>query len=338
MLSDIKAKLPTFITLFATAYGLFLAGCGTSGDGIVARIGNYPLSLKEYERQYLKNNGGQAAADTSTEIGRTDFLNLLVKYRLKVMEAKSLGYDKDPEIMKELGEYRNSLAIPYLTERALIDKKIEVLYNRRLDEVRAAHILIRPPVDSTGKQDTSVAYAKARDVLRRALQGERFDSLASRNSDDPGTAKSGGDLMYFTAGMTLPAFDDAIYSLSPGQVYPDLVKTIFGYHIVKLLERKPARGEIEVSHILARFPEKDPADTAAAYAKIHAVLDSLHRGVSFKELAQRNSEDPSSAANGGDLGWVGRRRFVPEFEMVAFNMKVGETSDIVRTGFRYHII
>jgi peptidyl-prolyl cis-trans isomerase SurA len=335
---DIRFSFALVLVLFSCIGGSFLAGCGASGDGVLAKIGDYSLTVPEYERQYLKNNGGQAAVDSSTDVGLRDFLHLLVKYRLKVLEAKSFGYDKDPEILKELNEYRNSLAVPYLTERALIDKKIEKLYQRRLEEVRASHILIRAIADSTGKQDTAAAYAKARDVLRRAMQGERFDSLATRNSDDPGTAKNGGDLLYFTAGMTLPVFDDAVYSLKPGEIYPEPIKTVFGYHIVKLTERKKARGEIEVSHILARFPESNPKDTASAYAKIVSVRDSLRRGIDFKELAMRNSEDPSSANNGGDLGWVGRRRFVPEFEMAAFSMKVGETSDIVRTNFGYHII
>ncbi|MDH7515157.1 MAG: peptidylprolyl isomerase, partial [Bacteroidota bacterium] len=176
--------------------GMLFVGCGATGDEVVAVIGDYTLTKGEYERQYLKNNGGKAAADTSTFAGRMDFLELLVKYRLKVLEAKAQGYDKDPEIIKELAEYRNSLAVPYLSERAVIDPQIKKLYDRRKEEVRAAHILLRTQPDSTGRIDTATVYRRAWDILREAQEGVPFDTLAVRWSQDPGSAKNGGDLMY----------------------------------------------------------------------------------------------------------------------------------------------
>jgi peptidyl-prolyl cis-trans isomerase SurA len=306
---------------------------------VLAEIGDYTLTLGEFERQFIRNNGGEEAALASTPEQRKDFLDLLIKYRLKVLEAMKKGYNEDEEILSELKDYRNSLAIPYLTERELVDPKIEDLYKRRLTEVRAAHILIRPEADSLGRYDSLAALQRAKDVIRMAQAGENWDSLVVRYSMDKGTTSRGGDLFYFTAGMTVPAFDDAVYSLKkPGDIYPEPVQTMFGYHVVKLLDRRPARGEIQVSHILVRIPQDNPTDTLAAYKKIHAILDSLNNGVDFKELAKRNSEDPGSGANGGDLGWNGRRRFVPEFELVAFDLPVGGTSGVVRTMFGYHII
>ncbi|MDH7516725.1 MAG: peptidylprolyl isomerase, partial [Bacteroidota bacterium] len=140
------------------------------------------------------------------------------------------------------------------------------------------------------------------------------------------------------AGMTVPVFDEAVYSLRPGEIYPRPVRTLFGYHIVKLLDRRPTRGEIEVSHILVRIPSDKPEDSLAAYAKIASILDTLRKGGDFAELARRNSEDAVSGERGGNLGWVGRRRFVPPFELAAFELPVGGTSGIVRTTFGYHII
>jgi peptidyl-prolyl cis-trans isomerase SurA len=393
---------PRPLLLAASAALLFAAGCGSSGDAVLATFGpytaryydtlaagaprpadsallQYTLTLQEYERQYVKSNGPEpttiadwkalyerqsdwgaetfkklaqeqsggsdgAKVDSAAlqarlrEYFRTDFLNLLVKYRLKVLEAHARGYQRDSATQAELAQYRNTLAVPFLTERAVIDPAVRKLYERRREEIRVAHIIIRLAQDSTGRVDTVALRAKAQGILDRALAGERFDSLAMRYSDDPATAKTGGDLYFFTAGMTAPSFEDAAYSLKPGQVYPKLVQTYFGFHIVKLLDRIPARGDIRVHHILTRPPQDKPDDTAAAYAKITAVLDTLRRGGDFRELAMRNSDDPSAASNGGDLGWSGRRHFVPEFDMVAFGLAVGETSGIVRTGYGYHII
>ncbi len=312
---------------------------GATKQSVLATIGTYDLMLDEFENQYIRNNGGETAAARSSKEERMEFLELLIKYRLKVHEARSKEYDKDAEIVKELQEYRNSLAIPYFTERALIDAKIRELYELQKEEVRAAHVLVRVANDSLGHPDSLAAIAKAEDIIRKAQSGIPFDTLAVRNSDDRGTAEKGGDLLYFTAGMTVPAFDNAVYSLkNPGDIYPVPVRSMFGYHVIKLLERRPSRGEIQVSHILIRTPADSPADTADAYNKLLTIIDSLKDGASFADLAMRNSEDPGSAPRGGDLGWVGRRKFVPEFEMVAFDLKEGVLSRPVRTQFGYHVI
>lgn len=321
------------VTLFAA-----LPVTAQEKKDVVAKIGSYTLTLGEYERQFIRNNGGEAAAARSTMESRSEFLDLLVKYRLKVLEARDKGYDKDPEIQRELTEYRNSLAVPYLTERALIDPKIERLHRLRQEEVLVAHILVPISVDSLGVKDTLSAYIKAMDIIRQANDGVSFDSLARQYSEDRQTRERGGVLGWFMAGMTVPAFDDAAYALKPGQLRQRPVRTMFGYHVVFLHDRKPARGEIKVGHILVRIPMDNPSDTTAAFAKIGAIRDTLRGGADFAMLALRNSEDPSSGANGGDLGWVGRHKFVPEFDAVAFELKPGELSRIVRTPFGYHLI
>lgn len=308
-------------------------------QNVVATIGTYSLTLDEFERQYIRNNGGEAAAARSSMDERKEFLQLLVKYRLKVLEAREKGFDKDPDIVKELQEYRNNLAEPFFVERALADGKVKELYDMQRDEVRAAHILIRITNDTLGRPDTLTALAKANDLLKQIQAGASFEEMAAKHSEDKGTAENGGDLHFFTAGMTVPSFDNAVYSLkNKGDVLPTPVRTMFGYHLVKLLDRRPARGELQVSHILVRIPVENPTDTAAAFAKINSIADSLKKGERFADLAMRNSEDPTSGVRGGDLGWVGRRKFVPEFEMAAFSMKEGDISAPVRTQFGYHII
>jgi peptidyl-prolyl cis-trans isomerase SurA len=176
------------------------------------------------------------------------------------------------------------------------------------------------------------------EVIRLANDGVPFDSLARQYSEDRGTNENGGQLGWFSAGMTVPAFDKAAYTLKPGQVAQRPIRTMFGYHVLMMNGRQKARGEIQVSHILVRIPQDNPEDTTAAFAKITAIRDSLMRGEDFAAMALRNSEDPTSGANGGDLGWVGRRKFVPEFEAVAFSITPGELSRPLRTQFGYHLL
>lgn len=329
----------TVIFAFILSCTIGFLGCSGSSGPTVARINGENISLGEYEKQYIRNNGGVDAALKSTMDERKDFLNLLVKYRLKVLEAKSKGYDKDPEVRNELTEYRQSLATPYLTERELIDPYIKKLYERRLDDVHASHIMIAFITDSIGVQDTMATLNKAKDVLKLAQTGVPFDSLARQYSADTRRNQNGGDLGFFTAGMTLPVFDDAVYSLKPGQLYSYPVRTPFGYHVVKLIDRRKSRGRLRPAHILVRLPVENPSDSAAAFAKISLILDTLlNKGGKFEELAMRNSEDPVSGANGGDLGFAEAGKFVPQFAEAAFALKVGEISGVVRSPFGYHII
>ena len=331
-----SARLLLILAIFSIS-AAFL-GCSGSSGPIVAKIGPEELTLKDYERQYLRNNGGPEAALKATADEKKDFLNLLVKYRLKVLEARDKGYDKDPEIVNELREYRQSLAIPYLTERELIEPNIKKLYNRRLEEVRVSHIMISYVTDTTGAQDTLATLNKAKEVLALAKQGITFDTLALKYSADTRGQKNGGDLGFFTAGLTLPVFDDAVYSLKPGEIYPHPIRTPFGYHIAKLTEKRSSRGQLRTSHILVRLPVENPGDTSAAFAKISLIHDTLKKGGNFEELAKRNSEDPGSGPNGGDIGFSEYTRLVPQYAEAAFRMKVGEVSGVVHSQFGYHII
>jgi peptidyl-prolyl cis-trans isomerase SurA len=313
-----------------------LIGCNPKeSETLVARIGDEKMTVKYYEELYLKNNGGKESVKNATMENKKRFLDLIVNYRLKVQEAVQRGYAEDPEIRKELADYRQSLAVPYLLEREVSDPNIRQLYERRKVDVRVSHILIRP--DSPKPEDTLRAWNVGMDVIRRLKAGERFDSLALHYSAVPSVQKDGGDLYFFTGGMTIPVFEDACYGLNIGEVYPTPVKTQYGYHIIKLTDKRP-RVSVKASHILIRFNPDSTADTLRAWNEIQDILKTARTGGNFEALAKQLSQDPGSAPNGGDLGYFERRRMVPEFETVAFALKVGEISNVVRTAFGYHII
>jgi peptidyl-prolyl cis-trans isomerase C len=111
---------------------------------------------------------------------------------------------------------------------------------RQGERVRASHILIRTAenADAGAKQE---ARAKAADVLKQVKSGKEFGELAKFYSQDPGSASSGGDLGYFSQGQMVPPFEQAAFALKPGDV-SDVVETPFGYHIIKVADRQPARA------------------------------------------------------------------------------------------------
>ncbi len=317
-----------------------LAGCApTQQESIVARIGQDPLTLREYERIYVKSNGSRDSGATASMDERAKFLDLVVKYKLKLKDAYAQGLDRKSEVVDEIAQYKGSLAQSFLTEREVVRPGVRQLYKRRMEEIRMAHILLPFPANAS-PEDSLAAYKRAAGVIDSLRAGKDFGTLAATLSIDPSAAENKGDLYYATGGDFVTPFEDAAYSLKPGEVYPTPVRTRFGLHIIKLLDRKPSQGEVRASHIMIRFPSATPApdDTAKAYERIRKVQDSVAAGIDFADLARRNSEDGGSAPRGGDLNWFTRRRWVRPFDDTVMTLTVGQVSGIVRTSYGYHLI
>ena len=318
---------------------LILPSCSPkASDTIILEVGTSKVSLGEYENFFVRNSGGMDSARNSTTEEREHFLDLLTNYKLKLADAYDRNLMNDPEIINELREYRASLASTFVLDRELTAPGVQELYNRRLSNVRAQHILLSVKPDAT-PEDTLKAYTKAMDIIRRAIAGQNFDTLAMQYSEDPSVKTNHGDLYYFTGGEMVKPFEDAAYSQKKGEVSPRPARSTFGYHIIKVLDNEPSRS-IKVAHIMAQFQTQSPdsADMEKTLARIKGIQDSLKKGWEFGKLAVKLSEDAGSAPNGGDLGWFERRRWIQPFDEAAFALKVGQTSDIVRTRFGYHII
>ncbi len=314
-------------------------GCSPkAGDVIVLQVGNSKVSLADYESFYTKNSGSTDVAEKGSLEDREHFLDLLTNYKLKLQDAYDRNLLADPEIQKELSDYRSSLASSYLLQHEVTEPGIKQLYERKKVNMRAQHILISVRQDAP-PAETLKAYTKAIDIIRRARAGESFDSLVAKNSDDPSAKANHGDLYYFTGGVMVKGFEDAAYGMKLGEISSVPARSAFGYHIIKITDVEPARS-IKVRHLMARFQSTTPdsADSAGAYARIRGMQDSLKKGWDFAKLAIKLSEDAGSAPQGGELPWFERRRFVEEFEEGAFPLKVGQVSNIVRTAFGFHII
>jgi peptidyl-prolyl cis-trans isomerase SurA len=326
----------------AFSFVLFLAGvvpgCATKqSDIVVARIGDGVITLPEYENLYLKSSGTREQAVSSTQEEREKFLDLMTRFKLKLADAYRNGLDRNPEVIKEINQYKGSLAASFLTEREVTAPGTRQMFDRRQEEIRGMHILFKLP---TTESESTEVYQRIDEVMARLNAGEDFSKLAVEFSTDPTVQQNKGDLYYFTAGQMVTPFEDAAYAMKVGELSTMPVRSQYGLHIVKITDRKPAAGERRCSHIMIRFerPDPPPEDTLALYAKIAAIKDSLDMGMDFADLARRNSGDGGSASRGGDLGQFGRRRFPPTFDEAAFLLKPGEVSGIVRTAYGYHLI
>ncbi|MBU8891800.1 MAG: peptidyl-prolyl cis-trans isomerase [Bacteroidales bacterium] len=302
---------------------------------VLLTIDNNKITSEEFSRIYNKNKTNFSTGEiTSIE----EYLDLFINFKLKVTEAENSGLDTVKSFIVEFEGYKRQLANPYLIDEKANEKVIKEAYERMQYEMRASHILVKLAPDFS-PEDTVIAYEKAMGIRKRLLQGEPFKAVAKGSSGDPSVKNNGGDLGYFTVFQMIYQFENAVYNSEIGEISKP-VRTRFGYHIVKVTDKRKARGQIKVAHIMLTVPRGTTADTEKQKKQlINDIYHKVKQGEDFNELAMEYSEDRGSASKGGELPWFGAGRMVQEFEGAAFELSSnGEVSQPFRTGFGWHII
>ena len=327
------------ILLILTIIAFSSGNCGRANKTL-AELGDEKITLGEFEKQYLKTAGSLDSAKIRTLDEKKQFLNLYINFRLKVKDARERGLLDNPDIQKDIAEYKRNFSPTFLIDKEIVEQKVKELYDRRKDEVRASHILINLPENSP-PQDSIAAYQKADTILQRLNKGEDFGALAIEYSQDRTVKMNNGDFYYFTAGMTVPEFEDAVYEMSVGDYSKKPVRTMFGLHIIKLTDRKPRTVSVKISHILIQDKRDSLGnlmDSVGTYNLAMEVYNKAKNGDSFEGLVQQYSEDMGSKNSNGDLGYIERRRLAQPLDSVAFIMRVSEVAGPVRTPYGWHIV
>ncbi len=248
-------------------------------------------------------------------------------------------------------QLRKELAMQILRQRDVIarinvsPREIEQFLERQKkmpsesNEYNVSHILIAVPQAAT-PGELEEAEKKADEVYAKATGGEDFSRLAVQYSNAQ-TALEGGSLGW-RKGSELPSFvGEVIAGMQSGEVTKP-IRTPSGYHILKLNEMRGNTQQVIVNqtharHILIKTTELQ--DDATVQQKLVSIRDRiLNKGEDFAAVASVVSEDPGSAAEGGDLGWSNPGSFVPEFEKQLAQLQPDEISQPFRTQFGWHII
>ncbi len=301
---------------------------------VLFTVNKLPVLSDEFIYLYKKNH--QNKPEDFTEVKVNEYLNLFINFKLKVAEARRLGMDTTAKFIKEFKTYREDLKKPYRAEPDALERLTKEAYDHLTQEVRASHILINLKQDAF-PSDTLNAYAKIDIIKKRIEAGEDFEKLARELSEDPSAKYNGGDLGYFTAMQMVYPFEEAAYKTDKGKM-SNIVRTRFGYHLIKVIDKKPARGEVEVAHILLR---NETADDAKTKNKAFEIFDQLKAGRPWDELCKENSQDANTKDTGGKLRpfGVGALASVPEFESTAFALaKPGDISDPFKSSIGWHIV
>lgn len=303
---------------------------------VLFTIDGTPYYTDEFVRVYKKNLD-LVKDDSQKDLD--NYLNLFVGYKLKVSKANKLGLQNNKKYQGELKSYRTQLAKNYLTDTKVTKELTDEAYARAQKEIKASHILIT--VDENAlPADTLKAYNKAVEVRKKALAGEDFGKLAQEYSQDPSAKENLGDLGYFSVFRMVYPFESGAYNTAKGQI-SKIVRSRFGYHIIKVTDIRDNRGSVTVAHIMIMKPKKENAEEAAkAKSTIEDIYKKLKQGEDFAALAKQFSQDKSTAAAGGKLNPFNSGELSSTvFEDQAFALQnAGDISAPFESQYGWHIV
>ena len=321
-------KFFSFSTIVFLSLKLF------SQDPILFTINDtVKVTKSEFVRTYKKNNGPSISGEQKNV---DDYLQLFVNFKLKVLEAEKLKLDTIKKFKKEYDGYVKQLSEPYLVDTNVDSRIIKEAYDRMKWSIKTSHILVDVTLGASPK-DTLAAYQQAISIRKRILAGENFDSLAYKFSKDPSAKQNYGDVGYMDVFNSVYEYENAMYALKLGEISMP-VRTKFGYHIIKVTDRRPSKGDIKMAHIIILPNKKDSIDLRksrvdSAYAKIKA-------GVDFAKVVAEYSDDKRTSSTGGVFpSWINStQRFPQKFLDIALNLEIGQISEPFETEYGWHIV
>ncbi len=323
--------------LLIIAFTFFLAGSAIcqNNDPVLFTVADNKVHLSEFRYIYEKNNA--ADADYSKE-SLEEYLELYKKFKLKVKRARDIGLDTVRVLQEELEGYRKQLAKSYLKDKEISERLVSEVLQRMKEDIELKHIFVAAEL-KTSEEKKSRAKQKIYTIYDKLVtnNGEGFDDMAKTLSEDKLSAIKGGNLGYYTS--PLPSgfyeFENTMYDTPIGS-FSKPIRSKMGYHIIKVTNRRPARGEMEIAHILIRKKNRSVND---AKIRIDSIYKLLNDGRNFENMAAKFSEDIKSKSNGGYIGFFAINQFEASFEDAAFALtKNNEYSSPVETNLGYHII
>ncbi|OCC15893.1 Peptidyl-prolyl cis-trans isomerase PpiD [Dissulfuribacter thermophilus] len=312
--------------IFAMIFSIFIAAntslAKSVSDKVIAQVGPYKLTVDDFEKQVKTLPPQFQMAIASNKQFRESFLERWVQITLMALKAREMKLDQDPQVKKRLEDLKNALLAQEFSKRFIEDKvtisdeEVKAYYEKHKDQftqreqVKARHILVKVPAGAN-EDAWKKAKKKALDIKARAEKGEDFAKLAKEFSDDPGTKDRGGELGYFGKGRMVPEFEKVAFSLEPG-VISDPVKTIFGWHLIQVEDKKAA--QVKPLEDVKSFVRQ-----RALQEKKREMLEKLLADVEKKYSVKINKEvldeikiePPRSSGMGGPHGFHGGGHGMP---------------------------
>lgn len=298
----------------------------------VFSYGQNQVDKVEFMRAYSRNIAREEMSAESLK----NYLDLYIKYKLKVQAARNAGYDALANMAVDRQRFREQMSPAFMNDEASLELLVKEVYERSKEEILLAHIFIA--VDNDADSTLAAASEKARLAYGELQKGSDFSTVALRYSEDSSVKDNRGVIGYITA-LSLPYdLESAVYALAPNQ-YSEALRSASGYHIFKNSGQRPSSGQIQVAQILISVPPgSNEREINSLRHRSDSIYALLKAGADFKTMAAELSEDIYSYQDGGLLEPFGVGTYTPAFEQVAFALQDGEISKPLRTDYGFHII
>ncbi|WP_340103104.1 peptidylprolyl isomerase [Rhodohalobacter sp. 8-1] len=299
-------------------------------DAVVAEIGDESISLGDLISYYERNN----IEDGYSSEELKEFLPFYVDYKLKLAYGKDQGLYSDPEIQQEFENYSKQAAFSFWLENEIKSELEKEFIERSEYELKSTHVLIRLDPNSSA-DDAEEARLRIEEARQRFIDGEMtMEELNREYSTQVQGRPAGGELPWFSAGVTVKPFEDALYSLEKGEL-SEPVRTQFGFHIIYLEDRRQRTPQRSASHIFFRGSRDD----LSAEILADSAYATLEKGRPWDEVVQQFSQDGSSVNNGGSVGWVGYgTQYSADFIDAVLSVDpIASFSQPIQTNYGYHI-
>lgn len=298
-------------------------------------VGNRSVNSSEFLHMYTKNQLNKKVDYSSKALN--EYLDLYSLFKMKVSQAYELRLDTIPAVSREIDTYRKQLAKNYLTNRTVTEKLVKEAYERKKKDVNIAHILISVKPNS---KDTIFAYKSIDSIYRQIKKGNiTFEKAAMLYSTDKQSGAYGGAVGYITAMQIAYPIENAAYTTKKGSITKPF-RSVYGYHILKKLNERPARGQIQVAQIMTTVRKSGgDAGRLESKKKIDKAYALLKKGSTWEEVEKKYNEDRFTKNSGGVLPVFGVGKMVSQFEDAAFSLKKnGDFSRPIETANGFHII
>ncbi len=283
-------------TLLASAMVMLCAAVpaiqAADEDPVIMTINGKPILRSEFEYSYNKNNGADVIDHKTVE----EYVELFINYKRKVEAALDAKYDTLTSYRKEFRQYRDQQVTPTLINAADVEQEAQKIYRDTKDRIgpdgliNPQHILIR-----VGQNDDEAVKQKAGQradsIYNAIVNGADFNILAATHSQDPGSARRGGEIGWIQHGQTLPKFEETAFALKDGEVSKPVLSEV-GYHIIKIKGRKQLEPYDSLRTDIHNFIEKRGIREAMAKNRLKSIAET--KGIT-EELVMDNRADSISA-------------------------------------------
>lgn len=284
------------ISLLFILLSFFFSSVAAQDDPVIMTVNGLPVPRSEFEYSFNKNNSEGVIDKKSVE----EYVDLFINYKLKVFAALDARYDTLSSYQQEFAQYRDQQVMPMLVTDEDMEAEAHKIYDQTVEHIgpdgliKTAHILIKAGQQAP-QTEWDAAKVRADSVYAALKAGADFAELAKSVSQDPGSARQGGELPFIQHGQLVKEYEDAAFALQPGELSP-VVKSSFGYHVILMKERKMLEPFEEHHDAILRFMEQRNMREQIAQQKVDelvkesGITQQQYMEQKALELSQNDSE------------------------------------------------